>query len=87
MKYCSREGVENGHSNEKIAEKTFLFLYSLAKSALNGWLVAVFLSLVLGSFVRKLQEDFPETAWKNTEVLCDQLTFSIIKQVRGRLKS
>ena len=54
MKYCTREGVENGHSNEKIAEKTSLFFSSLAKSAMNWCLVAVFFSLVLGSSVRKI---------------------------------
>ena len=37
----------------KIAEKTSLFFSSLAKSAINGILVAVFFSLVLGSFVRE----------------------------------
>ena len=35
MKYCTRVGVENGHSNEKIAENTALFFSSLAKSAMN----------------------------------------------------
>ena len=30
-----QSGVENGHSNEKIAEKTSLFFSSLAKSAMN----------------------------------------------------
>ena len=46
-------GVENGHSNEKIAEKTSLFFSFRAKSAMNGCLVAVFFSLVLGSSVGK----------------------------------
>ena len=35
-------GVENGHSNEKIAEKTSLFFSSLARNAMNRCLVAVF---------------------------------------------
>ena len=48
-----QSGVENGHSNEKIAEKTSLFFSALAKSAMNWCLVAVFFSLVLGSSVRK----------------------------------
>ena len=30
-----KSGVENGHSNEKIAEKTSLFSTSPAKSAMN----------------------------------------------------
>ena len=46
-------GVENGHSNEKIAEKASLFFSSLARSAMNGCLVAAFFSLILGSSVRK----------------------------------
>ena len=37
-------GVENGHLNAKIAEKISLFFSSLAKSAMNGCLVAVFFS-------------------------------------------
>ena len=67
MKYCTRVGSKLGTQTKKIAEKTSLFFSSLAKSAMNGCLVAVFFSLVLGSSVRKPQEDFPETTWKNTE--------------------
>ena len=37
----------------KNGRKTFLFFSSLAKSAMNWWLVAIFFSLVLGSSVRK----------------------------------
>ena len=48
-----KSGVENGHSIEKIAEKTSLLFSSRAKGAMNGCLVAVFFSLVLGSSVRK----------------------------------
>ena len=52
-KILHSSGVENGHSNEKLAEKTFLFFSSLDKSAMKGCLVAVSFSLVLGSSVRK----------------------------------
>ena len=36
---------------------------------MNGYLVAVYFLIGIGtdSSVRKLQEDFPETAWKNTK--------------------
>ena len=68
---CSDEilhysGVENGHSrNGKIAEKTSLSFTSRAKRAMNGCLVAVFLIDIGFICKKKLQEDIPETAWKN----------------------
>ena len=62
-----KSGVENGHSNEKIAEKTSLFFSSLAKSAMNGCSVAVFSHWFSVHLKEKLQEDSPETAGKNTE--------------------
>ena len=51
MKYCTRVGSKMGTQASRI---TPLFCSSLAKSAMNGCLVAVFyFSLVLGSSVRK----------------------------------
>ena len=46
-------GVENGHSNEKNSRKTSLFFSSLAKSAMNGCLVAVFFLIGIGFIFKK----------------------------------
>ena len=59
-----KSGVENGHSNEKIAEKTSLFFSSLAKSAMNGCSVAVFFSLVFGSSERKTSGRLSRDCWE-----------------------
>ena len=52
----------------KNSRKNILVFYSLAKSAMNWCLVAVFSHWYWVHLWEKLQEDIPETAWKNTEV-------------------
>ena len=74
-----KSGVENGHSNEKIAEKTSLFFSSLAKSAMNVCSVAVFSHWFSVHLKEKLQEDFQRLLGRIPRRVCDQLTFSVIQ--------
>ena len=75
-----QSGVENGHSNEKIAEKTSLFFSSLAKSAMNWCLVAVFFLIGIGFICKKnFRKIFQRLLGRIPRCFCDQLTFSIIQ--------
>ena len=71
-----KSGVENGHSNEKIAEKTSLFFSSLAKSAMNGCLVAVFFLIGIGFICKKnFMKTFQRLLGRILRRFCNQLTF------------
>ena len=73
-----QSGVKNGHSNEKVAEKPSLFFSSLAKSAMNWCLVAVFFLIGIGFICKKnFRKTFQRLLGRILRCFCEQLTFSI----------
>ena len=74
-----KSGVENGHSNEKIAEKkTSLFFSSLARSADELMLSSCFFLIGIGFISKKnFRKTFQRLLGRIPRCFCDQLTFSI----------